>query len=85
MMAWKLHKGKEEMTTIEESPGTLSLRSEKYKGMRVTLRRNKVETAERQLRVRLAMSGQDDDEYVYRLNQSKNLAEKTPFFTILLD
>ena len=79
LMAWKLHKGKEEMTSIEESPGTLSLRSEKYKGMKVTLRRNEVGTAERQLGVRLAMSGQDDDEYLYRLDQSKTLAGKIHF------
>ena len=76
LMAWKLKKGKEEMTTIEESPGTLSLRSEKYKGMTVKLRRNEVVTAERQLGVRLAMSGHDDDEYIYRLEQSKTLAGK---------
>ena len=32
-MVWKLTKGKEELTSIEESPGTLNLKSEKYKGM----------------------------------------------------
>ena len=54
----------------------LSLQSGKYKGMTVTLRRNEVGTAERQLGVRLAMSGHDDDEYAYRLEQFKTLAGK---------
>ena len=54
----------------------LRLRSEKYKGMEVEVKRNEVHSAERQLGVRLSMDGNDNEEYVFRLEQSKALAGK---------
>ena len=44
--------------------------------MEVELQRNEVHSAERQLGVRLAMDGNDREEYVHRLEQSKTLAGK---------
>ena len=64
-MAWQLKKGTEKLHSIEEAPGTISLRSEKYKGLEVELSRNKVETVERQLVVRLTLTGSDTVEYLH--------------------
>ena len=74
MMAWTLKEGKEVMCNINEAPGKVKLRSDKYKGMQVELMRNDVETAEKQLGVRLAMDGNDQEEFKFRLLQSKTLA-----------
>ena len=75
-MAWKLKGGKEQLCNIEDAPGSIRLRLEKYKGMQIELKRNKARDAERQLGVRLSMCGGDTDEYVYRLEQSKLLSGK---------
>ena len=56
-MSWQLKEGKEKKSTFSETPGSVSLRSEKYKGLEVELTCNEVTTAERQLGVCLAMSG----------------------------
>ena len=61
---------------IVDAPGYLSLRSEKYHGMKVKLTRNEVDTAERQLGVCLTVSGKDEDEYLYIIDQSEILAGK---------
>ena len=67
MMTWKLKEGKEVLCTIDEAPGQLKLRSDKYKGMQVGLMRNEVAIAERQLGVRLTMDGNDQEEFHFRL------------------
>jgi hypothetical protein len=76
MMAWTLKGGKEVMCNMKEAPGSVKLRSDKYKGMQVELSRNEVSTAEKQLGVRLAMDGNDQEEFQFRLSQSKTLAGK---------
>ena len=75
-MAWKLKGGNEVLASIRETPGDLSLRSEKCKGLKVALTRNEISTAERQLGARLSMDGKDDAEFAYRLEQSKTLSGK---------
>ena len=76
IMAWQLKERTEKLCSIEEAPGMISLRSDKYEGLEVKLSRNKVETAERQLRVRLTLTGSDTVEYLHQLQQSKTLAGK---------
>jgi len=49
LMTWKLKGGTEELSTNQDEPGLLSLRSDKYTGMDVELRRNSVQDAERLL------------------------------------
>ena len=73
-MLWKLKEGKEIMCNTEDNPCTLNLRSEKYKGLKVELTRNYVDTVEIQLGVRLIMNGEDSNEFLYRLEQSNILA-----------
>ena len=75
-MAWKLKDGTESLCSIKEAPGSVTLRSEKYKGMEVELHRNEVSTAERQLGVRLTLTGSDQAEYEHRVLQSKTLSGK---------
>ena len=70
-MTWKLKNGKEELSSIEDEPGSLNLRSDKYTGLDVKLRRNSVREAERLLGARLSLEGGDTVEYEYRLDQSK--------------
>ena len=67
LMAWKLAAGGEKLCTIKDAPGSVNLRSEKYTGHEVQLKRIGVQTAERQLGVRLAMDGNDTAEYAHRL------------------
>ena len=62
------------MYNINDAPGTVSLRSEKYEGMEVELNQYEAQKTERQLGVRLAMDGTYTEEYEHRLNQSKTLA-----------
>ena len=57
LMTWKLDKGGEELSTLEDEPGILNLRSDKYTGLDVELRRNSVSDAERLLGARLALDG----------------------------
>ena len=47
MMMWKMKEGKEVICNKEGTPGTLKLRSGKYKGLQVELKRNDADTAER--------------------------------------
>ena len=68
--------GAEELSTSEEEPGSLSIRSNKYPGMDVELRRNSVQDAEKILGVRLALDGGDEAEFSYRLDQATALAGK---------
>ena len=42
LMTWKLNNGTEELSSIKDEPGTLNLRSGKYTGLEVDLRRNSV-------------------------------------------
>ena len=58
------------------APGNLSIRSEKYRGMKVELCRNEVQTAERQLGIRMFMNGTDSAEFLFRLDQARVLAGK---------
>ena len=76
LMTWKLQNGTEELSSTSDEPGNLNLRSGKYTGLEVDLRRNSVQDAERLLGVRLALDGGDDAEYSYRLDQTKALAGK---------
>lgn len=50
------------------------MESVKFPGLKISLQRNEVTKGERILGVRLALDGNDDDEFVFRLNQSKELA-----------
>ena len=68
--------GKEQLCKIKDAPGDISLRSEKYKGMKVKLKRNKVRVTEQQLDVRLSVWEGDTDKYLHRLEQSKSLSGK---------
>ena len=68
-MNWKLKDGKEKMYDIRDSPGHLSLQSEKYKVLEVELRRNEVTFTEMRLGIRLSMFGGDDTEYTHRIFQ----------------
>ena len=56
-MTWKLKNGTEELRTIKDDPGSLNLRSEKYTGLAVELRRDSVQDAERLLGAHLALDG----------------------------
>ena len=47
LMIWKLKNGIEELSTIADEPGSLNLRSGKYTGLDVDLRRNSVQEAKR--------------------------------------
>lgn len=74
LMTWKLNNGTEERSTIADEPGALNLRSGKYTGLDVDLRRNSVQDVERLIGVRLALNGGDMTEYSYRVDQAKALA-----------
>ena len=76
LMTWKLSNETEELNTNNEEPGSLSLRSDKYTGLDIELRRNSVQDAERLLGVRLALDGGDEAEFSYRLVQTTHLAGK---------
>ena len=76
LMSWKLKNGKEELSSIEDEPGTLNLRSDKYTWLDVELRRNSVDDAERLLGARLTLDGGETEEYEYILYQAKELAGK---------
>ena len=47
VMTWKLKGGKEQLCSINDAPGTVSLGSEKHKGMEVELNRHEAKKAER--------------------------------------
>ena len=79
IMAWKIAAGTEKLCTIKDTPGSVNLRSEKYTGHEIYLKRIEVHTAERQLGVRLATDGNDTAEYTHRLQQSKLLAGKVAY------
>ena len=53
----EVRQGGEKLSTIENEPGILNLRSDKYTGLDVELRRNSVSDAERLLGARLALDG----------------------------
>ena len=74
LMTWKPAHGREILETVSESRGDLSIRSVKYPGLQVLLNRNEVSKGERILGVRLALDGNDRDEFAYRLTQAKDLA-----------
>jgi len=76
LMTWKLKGGIEELSTNQVEPGSLSLRSDKYTGMDVELRRNSVQNVEQLLATRLALDGGDEAECSYRLDQATALAGK---------
>ena len=76
LMIWKHKDGKEKLFKIKDAPGNLTIRSEKYRGMKVELCRNEGHTAERQLGVRLSMNGSDSAEFLFRIDQEKLLAGK---------
>ena len=75
-MTWKLKNGTEELSTIKDDPGSLNLRSDKYTGLDVELRRNSVQDAERLLGARLDLDGGDEAEFSFHLNQANALAGK---------
>ena len=80
-MTRKLHNGKEELSTITDEPGSLNLRSGKYSGLDIDIRRNSVQDADRILRVRLAMDGCDDTKFFCRLDQVEALVGKVAVST----
>ena len=75
-MTWKLKNGTEELSTIKDEPGSLNLRSDKYKGRDAELRRNSVQDVERLLGDLLALDGGDEAEFSFRLDQAKALTGK---------
>ena len=75
-MAWILNAGKETLCHIKDAKGSVSLRSERYKGHEVKLKRIEAHTAECQLGVRIAMDGFDLAKYEHRLLQSRLFAGK---------
>ena len=76
LMTWKLKGETEELSTNQDEPGSLSLRSDKYTSMDVELWRNSVQDAERLLGARLALDGGDEAEFSYRFDQATALAVK---------
>ena len=68
IMAWKEEKGKEVLCRVADAPGDLQMVSVKYPGKLLTLQRNEVSKGKRILGVRLALDGNDSDEFRYRLN-----------------
>ena len=68
--------GTEELSNNADEPGALCLRSDKYPGMEVELRRNSVHDAERTLGACLTLDGGDEAEFSYRLDQATALAGK---------
>ena len=68
MMTWQLQYITEKICKIKEAEGSLTLRSDKYTGMEVELRRNKVNEAERLLEVTLDTEGDDATEYLLCLD-----------------
>ena len=64
------------MSTIKDEPGSLNLRSDKYTGLDVELRRSSVQDTERLLGARLTLDGGDDVSVSFRLDQTKALAGK---------
>ena len=76
LMTWKNKGGTEELSTNADEPGALCLRSDKYPGMEVELRRNSVHDVETILGARLALDGGDEAEFSYRLDQATALAGK---------
>ena len=76
-MKWEFRKRTEVLCTIDEAPGSISIQSEKCKGLKVDIQRQEVTTGERILGVRLALAGEGgNDEYNFRFQQAKTLARK---------
>lgn len=49
LMTWKLNNGSEELSTLKDEKSTLNIRSDKYTGLDVELRRNSYSNSERLL------------------------------------
>lgn len=64
------------MSTIKDESGSLNLRSKKYTGLGVELRKYSVQDVERLLGARLDLYGGDEAEFSFRLDQVKALAGK---------
>ena len=56
-MKWEFRKRTEVLCTIDEAPGSISIQSEKCKGLKVDIQRQEVTTGERILGVKLALEG----------------------------
>ena len=67
MISWKLYEGKERLCNIKEYPGDVLLQSEKYTRMALKLQRNEPTLAERQLGVCLTLCGNDEEEFIFRV------------------
>lgn len=76
MITWKEAKGMEVLCTIEYSPEELWLKSIKYPGLEVKIKRNEVNKGEQILGVRLALDGNNEAEFKYRKKQARDLAGK---------
>lgn len=76
IMSWQQQHGREVLAPIAASPGDMCISSVKYPGLQVQLDRNEPSKGERLLGVRLALDGNDKDEYRYRLSQSTELSGK---------
>ena len=76
LMTWKLQNGSENLSSVKDEPGSLNLRSNKYTGLDVELRRNSVDEPQRLLGFRITLDGGDESEYIHRLDQARSLAGK---------
>ena len=74
IMTWILKGGTEQMATSEEAPGTFQLQSLSNPDIKKELKRLDTNDGERILGVRLALSGSDKDEYIFRQQQANELA-----------
>ena len=58
----------------KETDGSLSIRSKKYTGLEIEITRNEGDRVQHILGVRLTLDEDDEEEYIYCLDQEKVLA-----------
>ena len=71
-MGWEHKKGKEVLSTIQESPGSIRIASQDREATEI--KRIEPSNAERILGVRCALDGNDTTEFNYRLEEVTTLA-----------
>ena len=74
LISWKLNNGCEELQTAKESGVLIIVDNIKQTGKQITVKHQDPQEGLRYLGVRLSISGNDNNEYQYHLDQAKILA-----------
>ena len=84
--SWVRTCGREKMATVNDTSGTFTLQSEKDPDQCKTIKKLDPRHGERVLGVRLALAGNNDYKYIFRLTKAKELTnnyESRPFEKVM--